>query len=247
MKNPNKPKAKTASKTRRKAEPKPGKVATYDVGYRKPPVSTRFQKGKSGNPSGRPKNSDQPLDRGQILENIENEKMIVIENGKRKWISKTEIDVRQLVTKACQGNMTAARLLLKMDKEYCAPDPSAPRQDEFIGETEAKRRFGKNWPKKIEEMNAGNASVGRRKKEIEPVSIASLIHKILNEKVAVETVNGNVRMTNWEAIARSVQNSALNGDPRAGRLLSQMREQFLTKPRPPIKFISVLSDNELLY
>jgi Family of unknown function (DUF5681) len=30
----------------------------YDVGYKKPPEHTRFSKGKSGNPNGRPKNTD---------------------------------------------------------------------------------------------------------------------------------------------------------------------------------------------
>ena len=29
--------------------------AAYDVGYGKPPVHTRFRKGQSGNPSGRPR------------------------------------------------------------------------------------------------------------------------------------------------------------------------------------------------
>lgn len=35
--------------------PKAKTSPTYEVGYKKPPVATRFKKGQSGNPSGRPK------------------------------------------------------------------------------------------------------------------------------------------------------------------------------------------------
>lgn len=41
----------------RRLEPKavPEAAPSYEVGYKKPPVATRFKKGQSGNPSGRPK------------------------------------------------------------------------------------------------------------------------------------------------------------------------------------------------
>jgi hypothetical protein len=32
----------------------------HEVGYGKPPAKTKFQKGKSGNPSGRPKRRNRP-------------------------------------------------------------------------------------------------------------------------------------------------------------------------------------------
>jgi len=43
---------------------------------------------------------------------------------------------------------------VQMAEEYFAPEASADWKTELIGVTEAKRRFGSNWPKKIDELNA---------------------------------------------------------------------------------------------
>jgi hypothetical protein len=52
-------------------------------------------------------------------------------------------------------------------------------------------------------------------------------------------------MTRWEALARMVQNLALNKDPGAARVLSQMRKKFPGKAAPAGKFILVVSDNDM--
>jgi hypothetical protein len=126
---------------------------TYDVGYAKPPKATRFKKGKSGNPNGRPTRAAQPLDPGDILEAIENEEISVLDNGKRKSMKKAEIHFRQLFTKAINGDLKSARLLINMAEGYFDPEANADRENEFMGVSEAKRRFGSNWPKKIEKLN----------------------------------------------------------------------------------------------
>jgi hypothetical protein len=127
---------------------------SYEVGYRKPPIATRFQKGTSGNPSGRPKKHAQPLDPGTVLQSIDNEEIVVIDNGKRKRMTKAEIGFRQLFTKATRGDLTAARLIVGMAAKYFAPEARGDPECEFMSDTEAARRFGRNWRRRIDELNA---------------------------------------------------------------------------------------------
>ena len=94
----------------------------YEVGYGKPPVATRFKKGQSGNPDGKRKKIAQQLDPGKILQSIDNEEIIVKIDGKRKRMLKSEIQFRQLFTKAIRGDLTSARLVAKMAAQYFGPE-----------------------------------------------------------------------------------------------------------------------------
>jgi len=82
---------------------------SYEVGYRKPPKATRFQKGASGNPKGRPKGSPNVVT--AILRAI-NEKVAINENGQRKIVSKLDASAKQLANKLAQGDLTAMGKLL---------------------------------------------------------------------------------------------------------------------------------------
>ena len=85
--------------------------ANYEVGYGKPPQSTRFKPGQSGNPKGKPKGAK---NLAIIVNNAIKEKVVVNENGKRKTISKLEVAVRQLVNKAAIGDQKAMMQLLPL-------------------------------------------------------------------------------------------------------------------------------------
>jgi hypothetical protein len=108
------------------------KKKDYEVGYKKPPVETQFKKGQSGNPKGRPKKVAQQLDPGKILQSIDNEEIIVKIDGKPKRMRKAEIFFRQLFTTAIRGDLTAARLISKMAKEYFGPEAEGPSETKFI-------------------------------------------------------------------------------------------------------------------
>jgi len=74
----------------------------YEIGYRRPPESGRFKKGKSGNPKGRPKGSTNFL---TILEQELGQSIIVNDNGKKKTITRMQAMVKRIVTSALQGDL----------------------------------------------------------------------------------------------------------------------------------------------
>jgi hypothetical protein len=79
----------------------------YEVGYGKPPLHTRFQKGQSGNPQGRPRGSKS----FETLLNRALEQLVVLRKNGRK-MTKRELMAEQLVNKAASGDYRTARLLI---------------------------------------------------------------------------------------------------------------------------------------
>jgi Family of unknown function (DUF5681) len=102
----------------------------YEVGYGKPPKATRFQKGKSGNPSGRSKKRHEK-DTGKILQFIDNEELVVTVDGRRKRMPKAEVHFRQLFTRAIKGDLPAARLIAKLSAQYFGPEARGPSEVKF--------------------------------------------------------------------------------------------------------------------
>lgn len=80
----------------------------YEVGFRKPPKNSRFQKGRSGNPQGRPKGS---RNLATVLERTLRERVVINENGTRRIVTKLEAAIKQLVNKAASGDLPAMRQL----------------------------------------------------------------------------------------------------------------------------------------
>jgi CheY-like chemotaxis protein len=97
----------------------------YEIGYGKPPKSRQFKKGVSGNPSGRPK---KPSDSASELMKELQSKVTLLENGKRKAITRFRGINRQVVNKALSGNLQAARMVFDwIRQEMVAEQPQNSR------------------------------------------------------------------------------------------------------------------------
>jgi len=83
----------------------------HEVGYGKPPWHSRFVKGQSGNPRGRPPGAKNLK---TLLSKALNELVVVTENGGQRKISKREAIVTQLVNRSAQADLKAIQILLAM-------------------------------------------------------------------------------------------------------------------------------------
>jgi hypothetical protein len=123
----------------------------YDVGYRKPPKATRFKKGQSGNPKGRPKGSPNIV---TAVRRAIHAKVPIIEEGRRKLMSKLDAAATQLANKAAKGDQRAIDRLLAFaplldDVAGAQAGPPLEEADEQVADLIVKRiRASKDDDKK---------------------------------------------------------------------------------------------------
>jgi hypothetical protein len=83
----------------------------YPVGYKKPPKSSRFKSGASGNPRGRPKGAaNLKTDLADELA----EPIRIREGDRERSVSKQRAMIKALVAKALKGDPRAAGLLMAL-------------------------------------------------------------------------------------------------------------------------------------
>ena len=106
------------------------------VGYGHPPKQTRFQKGRSGNPHGRPKGAP---NLATALARTLQERVVITEHGRKHTITKFEAAVKQLVNKAASGEARAIAQLLGLvqvvESQVDPQDPATqplPEEDQHV-------------------------------------------------------------------------------------------------------------------
>jgi hypothetical protein len=105
----------------------------YEVGYGKPPQHTRFARGQIGNPKGRPKGSKNF--KTLLLAELKTP-LPIVENGKRKKITKQGAVVKQLVNKAAAGDPRAMVALLNEIRHLEAGSGDVARPSEPLSQSD---------------------------------------------------------------------------------------------------------------
>lgn len=99
-----------------------------NVGYRSPPKHSRFKKGRSGNPTGRPRQAARRLSTTELFSKVAHEEIAIEVESRQLRMTRWEALVRQIQAMALKKNASAARLLNQMRKQF----PSIGAEDRVI-------------------------------------------------------------------------------------------------------------------
>ncbi len=128
--------------------------ADYAIGNKKPPPGRPFQKGKSGNPSGRPKN----LSRfGDVLMKEFFKPVVAQIGGKTVRKSQMELVAQQMIKDAIIKGPTARSMLLKFVEQHEAREATK----EAKKATEAEDMSAFNWDDEKEQLFQTLKAAGR--------------------------------------------------------------------------------------
>jgi uncharacterized protein DUF5681 len=134
---------------------------SYNVGYGKPPLHTRFQKGRSGNPGGRPRGSGTERVKQLALDEAYRE-VAVGDDGEAATMPAIQAVIRAQLALAAEGNGPAQRAVLKMVQEI-ETERAAVEAEEAARRTTYQRRLAEQ--EEPDEKDTQAAEVGTQAAE----------------------------------------------------------------------------------
>lgn len=105
----------------------------YEVGYKRPPVATRFQPGRSGNPRGRPRGVKSAA---AALQEALATKVTVQINGRPRTVTMQEAMLKGLVNSAVRQQLPAIRTVLELQSRLLDAVDSMPPETDAVTEDE---------------------------------------------------------------------------------------------------------------
>jgi len=121
-----------------------------NIGYKSPPNDTRFKKGQSGNPKGRPPKSKSKL---QLYEKLFYEERKIMIEGKQQILTNLELIFLKLNRLSLSGNVRANKIRQNLMKSMI-PDENQPQLgalivpeevpdiETYVRELKAKEKYG---------------------------------------------------------------------------------------------------------
>lgn len=118
----------------------------YEVGYKRPPVTTRFPAGQSGNPRGRPKGAK---NFATEVDEILRTPVAITQNGRSRKVSAQKAVLLKELERALKGDARAADRLLARAERHSGkgaepPGSALPTEDvdvleSYLAELKARR------------------------------------------------------------------------------------------------------------
>jgi hypothetical protein len=218
--------------------------SNYEVGYGKPPKSTRFVKGKSGNPKGRPRKDSyghrtkRPHLKDAIVEVLQ-QRIDVPQQRRHKRITIQRAMVKTLVNRAIDGHSASTTTIWKLFKHYQLdqePDEHAsyyrrtPAVVELINraleatEYEARQaQIPSDGPKSIETEDIKHDPKGFLPKRI---NIMDDLLLELQEQITIQERGKLKKITKLQALLMSLVTRVLRGNTTAFNLFWAMIEHY---------------------
>ncbi|MXO69489.1 hypothetical protein GRI72_11730 [Altererythrobacter marinus] len=95
----------------------------YTVGYGRPPRHSRFRKGQSGNPAGRPKKQKASVDLRSMLERVASEEVDILGRS----VTMLELELMAIQRKAAKGDIAASKHLNALRTQAGCNQPQSSR------------------------------------------------------------------------------------------------------------------------
>jgi hypothetical protein len=126
--------------------------AEPQIGYKRPPTEKRFQKGRSANPRGRPKESRNLC---TVLSEVLNQPVTFKQNGKSKQLTKGDAVIRVLMNMGSKGDRRAADAVISLigKIERLVDPPEAERKNVGVMLVPGTASSVEEWKKNIAETN----------------------------------------------------------------------------------------------